>query len=533
MRLLDGGLHLRRDGVGDLADPLLRGLGGALEVRLRCVVLTLQAVRDGAGLALHFLDGAARHLGDSLLRLLDQIARMLERLARLVDQRLQQILRGLLRLRTDLVGPVPRLLISGGQLVARLLRDVECGLRLVLGEVPRLLGGLFRLLQGLLGLGQHRIDELRELLDALLDRALHLFRHRLDAGLRGLVRAVHRLGCAVHAALDGCERARKLRLDGAHQALVIALARGEHLFHLRDQIGDGLLHLVRNVRVGALRRGLGGLRLGLQLGDFGLRALGDLLRSLPVVGFGLVERFLQLAGQLLRDLEGLLAVLLRLLHGRDEVLELLDLGLVVVVELLRLVDLLLHLAGELLRLLRPFADLLLDLREGARQHAVAVVAGLRQHGLDLVDDLLDGVLHVLRDVGVRLLGGGVAGIAFLLCLVEGGLGRLRVGVGAVVVVLLRLLQGGLALLHHFLALGVRLLAVLLGLLRVLDELLDLLDVGLVVVVELLRLVELLLGGFGELLRLVDDLADELLDFLDGPHEHAFVLLGRAAAGRGL
>ena len=312
---------------------------------------------------------------------------------------------------------------------------------------------------------------------------------------------------------------------------MVALPRREHLADLVDQIADRLLHLVRDVVVRALGGLLGGLRLGLQLGDLGLGSLGDLLRAVPVFGLGLVERFLEFAGQLLREGEGLLAVLPGLLHRQGEVLELLEVGLVVVVELLRLVDLLLDLAGELFRLRRPLADLLLDLPDGLRQDAVAIAAGLRKHGLDLVDDLLDGVLHVLRDVGVRLLGGGVAGLAFLLRLVERSLGRLDVGPGAVGVVLLRLLQSGLALLDHVLALGVRLLAVVPGLFRVLDELLDLLEVGLVVVVELLRLVELLLGGLGEFLRLAGDLADELLHFVDGPHEHAFALGERLAGGR--
>ena len=80
--------------------------------------------------------------------------------------------------------------------------------------------------------------------------------------------------------------------------------------------------------------------------------------------------------------------------------------------------------------------------------------------------------------------------------------------------LLHLLQSLLALFEQLPAFGVRLLAVVFGVVGVGEELLDLVEVGLDGVVLLLRLVEGLLRLFRELLALLGGLADALLDLVD-------------------
>ena len=295
---------------------------------------------------------------------------------------------------------------------------------------------------------------------------------------------------------------------------MVALSLGEHLADLLDQVAHRLLHVLGDVGVSALRRLLRRLGFLLQLFHQRLRALGDGLRAFPVLRLGLLDGLLHFRGQLLGQLERLLAVLLGLLGRLVEVLELLDVRLVVLVELLRLLDLLLHLAGELLRLLRPLADLLLDLADGLREHRVAALARLGHHRADLLDDHLDGLLHVLGNVLVGLLRRRVARLGFLLRLLEVGLRALDVALCPVPVVLLRLVQRGLAPGDDVLALRVRLLAVLLRLERVRGQGFQLLEVDLQLLVLLLRFLEGLLRLLGELLRFLRGLADPPLQFGD-------------------
>ena len=245
-------------------------------------------------------------------------------------------------------------------------------------------------------------------------------------------------------------------------------------------------------------------------------------------------------------------MVLGVLRVGDEGLDLLQVRLVVVVELLRLIELRLGLGGELFRFRGDPADQLLHLGDGALQHALALgglrglgrgrssrrrscrrrscrrrscrrrssrlrgqvgaFGGVVQHLLDRVDDELHRVLHRLRHLVLRLVRRLVAGLAFLLRVGRQELRVLDVLLRPVEVVRLRLGERVLALCQQLFRLGVRLLAVLLRLHRVLGERLDLVEVRLDRVVVLLGLVEGLLRLGGELLALGRRLADALLHF---------------------
>ena len=437
-------LHLRAGAVHQRRDLVLRLAGGSVELLVGRVVSGGRRGAGGGHALLHALEEALGDLAHRLPRLLHQLVRLVERDLRLREQLLHR-LRALGSERLQLVAGTLRLLERRLELVARGLGRIERLLRLVLRELPRLLGGGLALGERLLRLLQRHLDLPLQLLARGFDVALALPGALVDAAVRVLCRRV-RIGGLLHG---GRGAAHRLVVLGDGRGLdrgVVGLAALEQRLDLLDQPLERLLHVLGHVVVRALGGVLGGVRLGLELPDQRLRGLRDVLGSVEVLRLRLLDGLLQLADQLLRKLERLEAVLLRLLHRRGQVLQLLDVGLVRVVELLRLVDLLLHLDGELLRLARPLADLLLDLLDGLRQHAVGLVAAVRgQHGLHLVDQLLQDLLHVLGHVRVRLLGGRLARLRLLLRLVERHLGAVHVGLGAVEVVLLRLVERGLAL----------------------------------------------------------------------------------------
>ena len=522
--LIAGAIDQRRDLVVRLGRCVV-------ELLVRRIVIGRCGVARGSRALLHVVDVALRDLAHGLPCLLHELVRLVER-----DLGLgQEILHGLGAVRSqplELVARGLRLVEQRLQLVARGLGRVERMLRFVLREVPRLLGSGLALVERLLRLLQRSFDLRLQLLARRPDLALALLRGRVEGPVRILGGSV-RVPRLLHRGLGDLHRLIVLRHGRAVDRGVIRLAALEQHLDLLDQILEGLLHLRGHIVVRAFGGVPGRVRFALQLTHQRLRGLRDVLGALPVLRLRLLDGLLELLDQLLRQVERLEAVLLRLLHRRGEVLELLDVGLVRVVELLRFVDLLLHLDRELLRLGRPLADLLLDLLEGLRQHAVGLIAAMRgQHGIHLVDELLQDLFHVLGNVRIGLLGGRLARLCFLLRLVERGLAGLDVGLRPVEVVLLRLVERGLALVEDVLALFVGLLPVVLGVLGVGDESLDLLEVGLVVVVELLRLVDLRLDLAGELLRLRGDLADQLLHLGDGALEHALAFGRFPSLGRG-
>ena len=306
-------------------------------------------------------------------------------------------------------------------------------------------------------------------------------------------------------------RLRALRCNRSGDVSLRLLVLGKDVLDVIDERRERLLHVIRNVVEGLLRRGLRGLRFSGELLALILRAVHHRLGAVEVLGLRLGERFFKLGPELLGEIERLLRVIARLLRVGDESLDLGDVRLVIFVELLARFVVLLGRLGELLRLLCHRADLRFHFSECLGEHRVAAAARPFEHRLHLLDNALHNFFQVRRNVRVGLFGSRIASLGLGLRVVEDLLRRLALRLGAVPIVRLRLRQRGVALGKNFLGLVVGILAVRLGVVGVLDEVFDLVEVALVFIVVGLGGIEDLLGIGGQRLRLRDRLANTLFD----------------------
>ena len=300
----------------------------------------------------------------------------------------------------------------------------------------------------------------------------------------------------------------------------------DELLDLVHERRERLLHRVGKVVVGLLARGLCRLPLGRELLALRLDIGERSLRTIPILRLRLGERVLHFRQQLLGEIDRLRRVIARVLRVIDKVLQLIDIALMRVIERLRLVDLGLHLLGKLLRPISNLANLLFHCGERARKRGVAAAARLINHRLDLIDCALQHVLYVLRQIRISLLGRSIASLRFRLALIKRRLRSLAIAFRTSIVVLLGLIERRLALSEQVLRLIICLDAVVLRLLRVLDELLNLIEIALILIVLTLGLIERALSLLRELLRLGNRRANAFLDLSQQLPERGVV----AAAG---
>ena len=211
----------------------------------------------------------------------------------------------------------------------------------------------------------------------------------------------------------------------------------------------------------------------------------------------------------------------------DEVLDLIEITLELIVFALGLIKRSLRLGDQLLRFVNRGANALFNLREQPRQGRISRAPGLIKQVLDLGYNCVDRILHVLRNIGKRLLCRRIAGLGLGLRRLKGRLGLLCIRLRAVVVVRLEeLLKCPLGDLDRLLAGLPGLLAVLLCRERIANELFNLIEITLELVVFGLGLVEDALRLRDQRLRLFDRLANALFDFSDRATQRGILTIAR-------